>query len=182
MSHPSIISFPKNALTALELHGVESYLPWQLASGAFLMFHRLLLFNTCILFSLYLCLCEPVCHWRTMGKGKTTMVMVKLWSTCTMQLFKLWHTLWGHPSSLLLGYAIMNPALAYSAPVFKYNLLKEQAGSIVICRKPTRPGRSRELSEIDSTKEVHRRQNWGYSCLGMVGWNQERPKSSWSWS
>lgn len=33
----------------------------------------------------------------------------------------------------------------------------------MICRKPTRPGRSRELSEIDSTKEVHRRQNWGYS-------------------
>lgn len=156
MSHPSSISFSPNALTTHdELCGVESCLPWQLASGAFLLIHRLLLFNTCILcfplsLSVWVCVSLENHGEDHHGHGQT---LVNLHNAVIQAV--TYH--WGHPSSLLLGYAIKNPAFSCSAPVFKYNLLKEQAGSIVMCRKPTRPGRSRELSEIDSTKEVHRR-------------------------
>lgn len=42
VSYPSSISFPRNALTTLELRWVKSRLPWQLASGASLLMAGLL--------------------------------------------------------------------------------------------------------------------------------------------
>lgn len=69
-----------------------------------------------------------------------------------------------------MGVTLEGKGVQESRSDFKYNILKAQEGFILMCGRSIRPGRrlvrmNRELlTEVDSTKEVHRRQKWGQAA------------------